>query len=115
MNAITLEKMGQMKLLGMQRMFQSIIESNNHQNLTSDEFVSMLIQSEWEDRESRKLQRRLNNARFRYQACVEEINYHHSRNLDKNLILRFTDCSFISRGENILITGPTGVGKSYIA
>lgn len=115
MNTITLEKMGQMKLLGMQRMFQSIIESNNHQNLTSDEFISMLVQSEWEDRESRKLQRRLSNARFRYPACVEEINYHHSRNLDKNLILRFTDCSFISRGENILVTGPTGVGKSYIA
>lgn len=115
MNTITLEKMGQMKLLGMQRMFQTIVESNNHQNLTSDEFISMLVQSEWEDRESRKLQRRLSNARFRYPACVEEINYHHSRNLDKNLILRFTDCSFISRGENILITGPTGVGKSYIA
>jgi DNA replication protein DnaC len=115
MNTITLEKMGQMKLLGMQRMFQTIIESNNHQNLTTDEFISMLIQSEWEDRESRKLKRRLRFARFRYQACVEEINYQHNRNLDKNLIIRFTDCSFISRGENILITGPTGVGKSYIA
>jgi len=115
MNTITLEKMGQMKLLGMQRMFQSAIESNSHQSLTADEFISMLIQSEWEDRESRKLKRRLRFARFRYQACVEEINYQHTRNLDKNLIIRFTDCSFITRGENLLITGPTGVGKSYIA
>jgi len=115
MNAITLEKMGQMKLLGMQRMFQSIIESNNHQNLTTDELISMLVQSEWEDRESRKLQRRLRSARFRYQASIEEINYQHNRNLDKNMIIRFSDCSFISRGENMLITGATGVGKSYIA
>ena len=65
MSTITLEKMGQMKLLGMQRMFQSVIESNSHQSLTADEFISMLIQSEWEDRESRKLKRRLRFARFR--------------------------------------------------
>lgn len=115
MNAITLEKMGQMRLLGMQRMFQSIIEGNSHLNLPSDEFISLLVQSEWEDRESRKLQRRLHSARFRYQASIEEINYQHHRNLDKNQLLRFSDCSFVSRGENILITGPTGVGKSYIA
>jgi DNA replication protein DnaC len=115
MNAITLEKMGQMKLLGMQRMFLSIIEGSSYQSLTSDEFISLLIQSEWEDRETRKLQRRLHSARFRYQASIEEINYQHNRNLDKNQMLRFSDCSFISRSENILITGPTGVGKSYIA
>jgi DNA replication protein DnaC len=115
MNAITLEKMGQMRLLGMQRMFQSIIEGNNQLNLPSDEFISLLVQSEWEDRESRKLQRRLHSARFRYQASIEEINYQHNRNLDKNQLLRFSDCSYVSRGENILITGPTGVGKSYIA
>lgn len=99
----------------MQRMFQSIIEGNSHLNLPSDEFISLLVQSEWEDRESRKLQRRLHSARFRYQASIEEINYQHHRNLDKNQLLRFSDCSFVSRGENILITGPTGVGKSYIA
>jgi DNA replication protein DnaC len=115
MNAITLEKMGQMRLLGMQRLFQSIIEGNSHLNLPSDEFISLLVQSEWEDRESRKLQRRLHSARFRYQASIEEINYQHHRNLDKNQLLRFSDCSYVSRGENILITGPTGVGKSYIA
>jgi len=115
MNTETLEKMGYMKLHGMQRMFQSILENNHQQQLTPDEYISMLIQAEWEDRESKKLQRRLRAARFRYQASVEEINFHHQRNLEKNMILRFTDCTFISRGENILITGPTGVGKSFIA
>ena len=75
----------------------------------------MLIQAEWEDRENRKISRYLRAARFRYKASVEEIDFTHQRNLDKNKILQFADCSFIERKENILITGPTGVGKSYIA
>ena len=75
----------------------------------------MLIQAEWEDREARKIRRHLKAARFRYHAAVEEITYQPDRNLDKTLMTRLTDCSFIKRHENILITGSTGVGKSFIS
>jgi len=75
----------------------------------------MLIQAEWEDRENRKIERYTRTARFRYWAGVEEVDFTTRRGLDKTQLLRLADCSFIKKKENLLITGPTGVGKSYIA
>jgi len=114
MNEISLSRMSQLKLYGMQRAFESLIQSRTYQQLTHDEYINMLVQAEWEDRENRRIGRSLRQARFRYHASLEEIDFIQNRNLDKNQFLRFTDCSFIDRRENILITGSTGVGKSYL-
>ena len=108
-----LEQMSLMKFYGMSTAYQAAIQGK--QNFTNDELVSMLIQAEWEDRESRKIRRHLKAARFRYHAAIEEISYGSDRNLDKTMMTRLTDCSFIKRSENILICGPTGVGKSFIS
>lgn len=115
MNTTTLEKMRQMKFLGMLRAFKTSIESETVKDYTTDEMIGFLIESEWDDRHNRSIQRGITNARFRYKASLEELHYDHDRNLTKNQMLRYADCSFIEKYENILITGSTGIGKSYIA
>jgi DNA replication protein DnaC len=73
-----------------------------------------LVDSEWDERYNRKLDRTLQSARFRYKASIEEIGYENNR-VDKNQVLRLADCEFIKQKENIIITGSTGIGKSFIA
>jgi DNA replication protein DnaC len=115
MNATTLEKMRKMKFFGMFRSFKTSFESGRKEDYTADEMIATLIDAEWDDRQNRNIERHLKNARFRYKAVLEELNYHTDRNIDKNLIMRFAECNFIDKHENILITGSTGIGKSYIA
>lgn len=115
MNDQTIEKMRTMKLYGMVRAFRTSLESGNTEKCTADELLSTLIDSEWDERYNRKLNRTVKNARFRYKASVEQINFDDNRLQNKNQVLRLADCGFIDKKENVLITGSTGVGKSYIA
>ena len=109
-----LEKMKQMKLNGMARAFLRTMESGKNEQFTPDEMVSHLIESEWDDRYNRRLERSTQRARFRYKASVEQIDYENNR-LDKNQVLRLAACDFIRKQENLIITGSTGIGKSYLA
>lgn len=111
----TLEKMNQMKFYGMARTYQAFLTQKNHEQLTHDGMIAHLVESEWLDREDRKTHRFIRAARFRYPASIEQIDYYTSRNLDKNQILRLSEGNYIRNNENLIITGPTGVGKSYIA
>lgn len=107
--------MNRMRLLGMHHAFESCIESRQLERFTNDELVHHLVQSEWDDRQHRSLQRNLKNAQFRYKASIEQLDYDHERGLDKNLVQRLSDCSFVQKGEDLFITGPTGTGKSFLA
>lgn len=115
MNAESLDKMRKMKLMGMHRAFKTDIESGRAGSYTPDEIIAHLIDAEWDDRQNRSIEQKIKSARFRYKALLEGLYYNTDRNLDKNQVMRFADCTFIDRAEAILITGSTGIGKSYIA
>jgi DNA replication protein DnaC len=114
MNTQTLEQMKLLRFYGMQRAFNEAIKAGSL-DYTNDELVAYLLQSEWDDRQNRKIDRLTKMAKFRYKSVIEEIDYHSDRNIDKNKIQRLTTCDFIKNKENLLVTGSTGVGKSYIA
>ena len=107
------DKMRQMKLLGMLRAFQLTHESGKNEQLTADEMVSHLVDTEWDDRHNRKLERASTAARFRYKASIEQLDFEDNR-IDKNQILRLADCDFVKRKEVLAVIGSTGVGKSYL-
>lgn len=111
----TLEKIKRLKLSGMARAYQTSLENDVLSKLSADELITMLVEAEWDDRQNRNIERRLHNAKFRYQSSIENIDYEADRNLDRNQMMRFAECTYIGKQENILITGSTGIGKSHVA
>ncbi len=114
-NEATFEKMQLMKLTGMLHAFRQTMEPTFTKNFSADELIAHLIDAEWEERYNRKLARLLKAANFRYKASLEQIDFSQPRKLDKNLMLRLSRCQWLNKAENVLITGATGVGKSFIA
>lgn len=115
MNRETIEKMGQMRLYGMQAAFRAFTEQPPAANLTSDELVQYLVDGEWDDRRHRAVQRGIKTARFRYEADSTGMDYTPGRGLDKNQVNRLFTCDFIRAGQDVFVTGSTGTGKSYLA
>ena len=115
MNETTLLKMKQIRLLGMHDAFRTAIETGKADQYTNDEFISLLVEAENDDRHNRRIARSIKNARFPYPAMIEQIIYNDDRNIKQNNIHRLAEGNYINKCENILITGSTGVGKSYLA
>ena len=114
MNEATVIKLNQMNLMGMCNAFKSTIENGNVDRYTIDQMVSILVDAEWDDRHNRRIERSIKNAKFHYKANIESLNFDSSRSLDRTQILRLADCEFVNKNQNVLITGSTGVGKSYL-
>ena len=106
-------KMNELKLFGMRDAWKSAIETRAR--YTNDEIVNLLVEAESLHRQQRVQERRITQAKFRYRALIAELDFSAARNIDKTQLTRLADCSFIERAENIIVTGPTGAGKSYIA
>ena len=111
----TLEKLRTLKLYGMLRAFEEQMASSNYKALGFEERLGLLVDREIIERENRRLSSRLKQAKLRQQACMENIDYRQPRGLDKSLMRTLSSCQWIKEHRNILITGPTGVGKSFIA
>jgi len=115
MNKETLTRMQQMKLYGMHLAFKTVVEQNGAPGLTPDQLVGHLVDAEYDDRYNRKTARLLRNARLRYKAVIEEIHFDPHRKLDREQVIRLAEGLYLEKAENILITGSTGAGKSYLA
>jgi len=111
----TMQKLEEMRFAGFVRAYREMTETSINKEFTTDEVIAHLVQAEWDERYNRRLQRLIANARFRYRASFEEIDFSAKRNLDKNQLLRFASCDWITKKQNIIITGSTGSGKSWIA
>ena len=114
-NNQTIEKLKQMRLGAMAQLHLQHIKDNRIENITADEYLALLTDHQWEDRQNRKIERLLKQARFKQQASLADVNYTQNRNLDKNMFTRLGTLDFITRKEVIILTGASGVGKSYLA
>jgi DNA replication protein DnaC len=111
----TLDQLKSLRLNGMYEHYADILRMPSQDLPDTHDLIAMLTQSESLYRTNRKTQVYVKDARFRYQATIEGIDYHPDRNLNKNQLQSLASCSFIDKGENVIITGATGCGKSYIA
>ncbi len=111
----TLEKINELKLFGMAKAFSEQTEKKEYSKLCFEERLGFLIDREKMERDNKRLVTRLRMAKLKQTACMEDIDYQHPRKMDKSLMLSLSSCAWIKDKLNILITGLTGVGKTYIA
>ena len=115
MNNETLDKMRQLRLYGMYDAFKTNLETSVKESLTADQFIALLVASEWDDRRNRYVERAIRGAGFRYKASREQIDYAIDRGLEKNQVHRLAALDFVKEHKDLFITGSTGTGKSYLA
>jgi DNA replication protein DnaC len=114
-NNQTVEKLKGMRLSAMAELHLQHVKNNRLNELSPDEYLALLADHEWEDRQNKKITRLLHQAGFRQKSSIAEVSFVEARNLDKNMFNRLSTLDFIARKENIILTGASGVGKSYLA
>jgi DNA replication protein DnaC len=111
----TQEKLRTLKLNGMAKALEEQLNMTDIDDLSFEERLGLLVDREADERENKRLTTRLKKARLRQTNCVEDIDFRTPRGLDKNLILALAGCQWVGKAQNVIITGPTGVGKTYLA
>ncbi len=111
----TLDKLQSLRLSGM---YQALMEQRTMPDidaLSFEERLGLLVDRELTERDDKRLKTRLHKAKLRQAACIEDIDYRHPRGLDKAVMIRLATCQWVREHHNILMTGPTGIGKTWLA
>ena len=111
----TIEKLHALHLTAMATAFEDQRSSSQHAALSFDDRLGLLVDTEWTARESRKLAHRLRHAKLRYPASLEDVDFSTPRGLSREVVLGLGTGGWIRDHHHLLITGPTGIGKSWLA
>ena len=110
----TLDKLQTLKLSGMYHALVEQLQMADIGALSFEERFGLLVDRELTERDTRRLTTRLRQAQLRQTACIEDIDYRHPRGLDKAVMVRLATCQWVRERHNVLITGPTGIGKTWL-
>ncbi len=114
LNQQTIDQLYRMKLKGLSSAYQEQLQQPA-QDLSFEERFGLIVDREWTYREDRRLKRLLKVAKLREPACVEDIDYRHPRGLDRSVLKSIVSCQWITKSQNLILIGPTGSGKTYLA
>ena len=115
LNEQTIEKLYHMKLNGMAEAFKEQILQPDLAQMSFEERFALLVERHWTWKEDRRMKRLLSLAKLKINACIEDIDYRAPRGLQKSVILQLSSCDWVRNAHNVIITGPTGAGKTYLA
>lgn len=110
-----LDKLQTLRFSGMLSALEEQLQMPDIGNLTFEDRLGLLVDREITDRQNRRLKTRLRKAQLRQNACIEDIDFRHKRGLDKSLVMQLASGQWIKEANSVIITGPTGVGKTYLA
>ncbi len=111
----TVTRLHELRLFGMARALEEQDRCAEYERLSFVDRLALLVDRESAERDDSRLKLRLKQAKLRQTATIEDVDFRHPRGLDKSLVLSLADCQWIREHHNVLITGSTGVGKSYLA
>lgn len=111
----TLDQLRALGLVGMAQALTAQLENPEYHALAFEERLGMLVDREAQDRANRRLERNLKAAKLRLPACIEDIDFRHPRGLDRAVVLGLASGQWVAQHQNLIVVGPTGAGKSFLA